>query len=199
MSNNPNIARRSYIFVKRLFDIIFAIISLVLLAPLFLVIALAIKLDSDGPVFFYQMRLGRHGVPFKYLKFRTMVKRADQSDTKPIFHLSEDPRITQVGRFLRITALDELPALLNVLYGEMSIVGPRAALPLEAEHYSELVQKRLELRPGITGYWQVYGRGGPFKNMVEMDLEYMEKLSLMLDLKILSRTIVIVLMGKGAY
>jgi lipopolysaccharide/colanic/teichoic acid biosynthesis glycosyltransferase len=188
--------------MKRLLDIFIAAIYLLVSAPLFLVVALAIKLESPGPVFFRQIRLGRYGAPFKYLKFRTMVMDAEQSPTGPIFELRADPRISRVGRFLRITSIDELPALLNVLRGDMSLVGPRAALPLEAAHYSEMQRRRLELKPGLTGYWQAYGSKADrtdFQRMIEMDLEYSDKQSLMLDLKILLRTIVIVLKSEAAY
>lgn len=202
MSNNARTASGGYTVIKRLFDISFAIVMLVLIAPVLLVVSLAIKLDSPGPILFRQVRLGQRGKPFGLLKFRTMVIEAPETPTGPVFVLRADPRISRVGRFLRMTALDELPTLLNVLRGDMSIVGPRAALPLEADRYSEIQRRRLELKPGITGYWQVFGREAgisDFQKMVEMDLEYADKQSLMLDLKILLCTIAVVLKSNAAY
>ena len=200
---NNNLRTRSrYGLIKRFFDIFIASILLILLLPILFLIALAIKIESPGPVFFWQERLGRHGKQFKYLKFRTMKIHSEQSPTGPIFQLRSDPRISRVGGFLRVTALDELPTLINVLLADMSIVGPRAALPLEAIRYSEAQKRRLELRPGLTGYWQVFGRGvgaTDFNRMVEMDIEYAEKQSLILDLKIIFRTFRIALNSKAAY
>ena len=187
---------------KRLFDVVFANIALVLYAPVLVIVALAIKAESPGPVFSRQVRLGRHGKLFRYLKFRTMIVDASATATGPVFALRSDPRITRVGRFLRRTALDELPVLLNVLKGDMSIVGPRAALPLEVEHYSEKERRRLEIKPGLTGYWQVFGREKglfDFGRMVEMDLEYAAKCSLMLDLRILLRSIAMAFANRAAY
>lgn len=202
MSNSTRTARSGYSSMKRLFDIYIATIMLLLTGPVLLVVALAIMLDSPGPVLFRQVRLGQHGRPFGYLKFRTMVVHAAATATGPIFDLRADPRISRVGRFLRRTGIDELPALLNVLRGDMSIVGPRAALSLEAEHYSEIQRRRLELKPGLTGYWQVFGReagAADFQKMVEMDLEYADKQSLALDLKILFRAFVVSLNRNAAY
>jgi lipopolysaccharide/colanic/teichoic acid biosynthesis glycosyltransferase len=126
---------------------------------------------------------------------------AENTATGPVFKLRSDPRVSRVGRFLRKTSLDELPALLNVIRGSMSIVGPRAALPLEAEHYSEVQRKRLELKPGLTGYWQVFGRAqeaNTLDKMVQMDLEYADKQSLLFDLKILIRTVAVGLTRNAA-
>ncbi|MCK9194588.1 MAG: sugar transferase [Nevskia sp.] len=169
--------------------------------PTLLFIMLAVKLEGPGPVLYSQMRLGRHGKAFRYLKFRTMKHDAENTATGPVFKLRSDPRVSRVGRFLRKTSLDELPALLNVIRGSMSIVGPRAALPLEAEHYSEVQRKRLELKPGLTGYWQVFGRAqeaNTLDKMVQMDLEYADKQSLLFDLKILIRTVAVGLTRNAA-
>ena len=201
MNNNPR-TRSRYGLMKRIFDIFIASIMLVLVLPMLLLVALAIKLESPGPVLFWQERLGRHGKPFKYLKFRTMKLHSEQAATGPVFQLRSDPRISRVGRFLRMTAVDELPTLINVLLGDMSIVGPRAALPLEAARYSDTQKRRLELRPGLTGYWQVFGREAgatDLDRMVQMDIEYAEKQSLLLDLRILFRTFRIALTSKAAY
>jgi lipopolysaccharide/colanic/teichoic acid biosynthesis glycosyltransferase len=148
------------------------------------------------------MRVGLNGKLFGYLKFRTMRVEATELSTGPVFQLDSDPRITRLGVFLRRTSIDELPALFNVISGDMSIVGPRAALPLEVEHYSEKQRKRLELKPGLTGYWQVFGREKEkftFDEMIAMDLEYLDKHSLLLDLKILVCTVVMALRSRSAY
>jgi lipopolysaccharide/colanic/teichoic acid biosynthesis glycosyltransferase len=201
MSQGPRTARR----MKRLFDILVAVGILILAAPVLLLVALAIKLDSPGPILFRQTRVGQHGRSIDYIKFRTMVVDALETGTAPMSKWRNDPRISRIGRFLRATSIDELPMLLNVLKGDMSIVGPRAALPLEADHYSELQRRRLELKPGITGYWQVFGREAgaasatDFQKMVEMDLEYADKQSISLDLKILLRAFVVASRREAAY
>lgn len=201
MNKNPHIRSR-YGLMKRIFDMFVASIMLVFVLPMMLLVALVIKLESPGPVLSWHERLGRHGKPFKYLKFRTMQLNSEQAATGPVFQLRSDPRISRVGRFLRMTALDEIPAFINVLLGDMSIVGPRAALPLEVERYSDAQKRRLELKPGLTGYWQVFGREAgatDFDQMVQMDIEYAEKQSLLLDLRILLRTFSIVFNSKAAY
>jgi lipopolysaccharide/colanic/teichoic acid biosynthesis glycosyltransferase len=201
MNNPPQICGR-YFVMKRIFDIFSSTIILITVLPILLLVALLIKLESPGPVLFWHERLGRHGKPFKYLKFRTMKLHSEQVATGPIFQLRSDPRISRIGRFLRMTAIDELPAVINVLRGDMSIVGPRAALPLEAARYSETQKRRLELRPGITGYWQVFGREAgatDMDQMIKMDIEYAEKQSLLFDLRILLRTVRLVLTSKAAY
>jgi len=193
---------KTYFAQKRFFDLLFAIPNLFLNAPLFLIIALAIKLESPGPIFFRQVRVGLRGKKFEYLKFRTMHIEAADIPTGPVFKIASDPRITRVGRFLRRTALDELPALINVLYGDISLVGPRPAFPFEVEHYSQKQLKRLDIKPGMTGYWQVFGRKeGIFdlKKMIDMDLEYAEKRSLALDFRILLRTILMGIQSRSAY
>jgi lipopolysaccharide/colanic/teichoic acid biosynthesis glycosyltransferase len=182
---------------------------LLLGAPLWLLIALAIKLDSPGPVIYSQERLGYRGEPFQFLKFRSMHVNADQmlaemrtqqGERGVIFKDREDPRRTRVGSFLRKTSLDEIPNLINVLRGEMSVVGPRPPLPSEFEHYEDWEKARLEATPGITGVWQVRGRSDiDFDEMVLMDLYYIENWSLRLDLQILLRTIPAVLFRRGAY
>lgn len=193
---------KTYFAMKRFLDLLFAILNLFICAPLLLSIALAIKLDSPGPIFFRQVRVGLRGKIFGYLKFRTMHIEATNIPTGPVFKIASDPRITRVGRFLRRTALDELPALINVLYGDISLVGPRPAFSFEVEHYSQEQLKRLCIKPGITGYWQVFGRKeGIFdlKKMIEMDLEYVERRSLALDFKILLRTILMGIQSRSAY
>lgn len=194
---------------KFLFDIFSALILSILFSPFFLVMGIIIKLESKGPVFYKQERLGKNGKLFLLYKFRTMVKDADKmlSDVEklneakgPIFKIRNDPRITRMGRFLRKFSLDELPQLFNVLKGEMSIVGPRPPLPKEVEEYEPWQMERLNVTPGITGLWQISGRSDlPFDEMVKLDLYYIENWSIGYDLKILAKTIRAVLTTKGAY
>ncbi len=196
--------------VKRSADILLSIILLMVLSPFLLIIALLIKLTSKGPTFYKQIRIGRNGRKFKMIKFRSMYRDADKrvdellkkynvSNLK-LIKLKKDPRITPVGRFLRRFSLDELPQLINVLKGEMSLVGPRPPLPREVELYHNWELKRVDVTPGMTGLWQVSGRSDvPFEKMVEYDLEYIKNWSLWLDLKILLKTPLVVLTGKGAY
>jgi len=207
--------------VKRAMDIAGSMLALVLGAPVFLVIALLVKLTSKGPVFFRQQRVGQYGVPFTFLKFRSMFQNNDASihreyvrklisgqaermsgngSKEGVFKLTHDPRITSIGRFLRRTSLDELPQFLNVLMGEMSLVGPRPALPYEVEAYDVWHRRRmLEAKPGITGLWQVHGRSRvKFDEMVRLDLRYAKNWSPWLDLKILLRTPRVILFDDGA-
>ncbi len=197
------------LLVKRLIDITVAAAGLLLGAPLFGLIALAIRLDSPGPVIFRQTRVRLRGRHFEMYKFRSMhVGAEEQQDMLadlneadgPIFKIRDDPRLTRVGRILRRLSLDELPQLVNVLRGEMSLVGPRPPIPAEVEKYQEWHKKRLEAPPGMTGLWQVSGRSRlSFDEMVLLDIYYIENWSLWLDFKILMRTIPKVLLGEGAY
>lgn len=196
---------------KRALDIVGSGIALVLLSPVLLAIALAIKLTSRGPVFFRQVRAGRGGSTFKVFKFRTMYrdaearkgdyKGANEATDGVMFKIKEDPRITRVGGFLRRTSLDELPQLINVLRGEMSLVGPRPLILQEAEKAAQSWHaRRLDLRPGITGLWQVSGRSDlPFQEMVRFDYQYVSGWSIARDVEILLATIPVVLSGRGAY
>lgn len=194
---------------KRAFDLTLALTGLVLAAPLLAGFAVAVKLETRGPVLFRQRRLGRDGVVFEVLKLRSMVVGAEallddlrhlnESDG-PLFKLRWDPRVTRVGRVLRCMSLDELPQLWNVLRGEMSIVGPRPALPAEAEGWSPELHQRLRVRPGITGMWQVNSRSGAnFADYVEHDLYYVDNWSLRMDLHIILRTVPSVLLERGAH
>jgi lipopolysaccharide/colanic/teichoic acid biosynthesis glycosyltransferase len=204
--------------VKRSIDVLVSALGLAVLSPFLLLIAVAVRLESHGPALFRQVRLGKNGQPFTFYKFRTMVDGNDPSVhrryverliTRPSeelkgdtgsFKLEHDPRVTKVGGFLRRTSLDELPQLLNVLNGEMSLVGPRPPLVYEAELYSERASRRLECTPGITGLWQVSGRClTTFDEMVELDIEYIESWSLGLDMAILARTLPAVINGGGAF
>jgi exopolysaccharide biosynthesis polyprenyl glycosylphosphotransferase len=204
--------------LKRTFDLIFAALAILLLLPLWLLIALLIKLDSKGPVFYTQERVGMDGRLFLLYKFRTMQANADAelhreyqrafiagraeanlgNETKPTYKLLSDPRITRIGKLLRRTSLDEVPQLLNVLSGDMSLVGPRPPIPYEVEAYELWHRKRLDMKPGLTGLWQVSGRNRlPFEEMVRLDLFYIENWSLLLDLKIILRTGFVMLAGEG--
>jgi exopolysaccharide biosynthesis polyprenyl glycosylphosphotransferase len=197
--------------VKRTMDVVFSILCLVTLFPIFLLIALAIKLDSSGPVIFRQVRTGLGGRPFSMYKFRTMVANADQikslyshlneSGDPRLFKIRDDPRITRVGRILRRTSLDELPQLINVLAGEMSLIGPRPFFPEDLEHYRDHHCERLSVLPGITGLWQVRGRSAvlDFEEVVRLDREYIRGWSLWLDMKILLLTVPAVIRREGAY
>ena len=195
---------------KRLFDLLLSAIGLVLLSPLFLVLAVAVKLSSPGPVIFTQTRVGRYGRHFKFYKFRTMRRDAEsqkgplepfnESADGVIFKMRRDPRITRVGRFLRRTSLDELPQLWNVFIGDMSLVGPRPPLPDEVAKYTLDDRKRLDVIPGITGIWQVSGRSEiPFKEQVALDKRYILSQGFFQDVKILLETIPAIIGGKGAY
>lgn len=194
---------------KRAVDVLGSALGLIVLSPLLLLIAVAIRLDSPGPIIFKQRRIGRHGRSFYMYKFRSMVANAEALKDQvrhlneadgPLFKIRDDPRITRVGRILRRTSLDELPQFWNVLRGDMSLVGPRPALPEEAAGYREWQRSRLNAAPGITGLWQVSGRSDlPFDEMILLDLYYIENWSPLLDLSILLRTVPIVLFGKGAY
>jgi exopolysaccharide biosynthesis polyprenyl glycosylphosphotransferase len=199
------------LFVKRLFDLIVATTALILAAPLILAVALAIRLDSPGPVFFRQQRVGLGGKPFTIWKFRSMYSDSEArkqeliaqnaySDTR-LFKVERDPRITRVGRFLRRSSLDELPQLFNVLSGDMSLVGPRPPLQSEVDHYEAHHFERLTVVPGITGPWQVNGRNliTDFEKVVRMERAYIRSWSLLLDAKILLRTVKVVISGEGAY
>jgi exopolysaccharide biosynthesis polyprenyl glycosylphosphotransferase len=196
-------------WAKRAVDLLLVSVGLLAATPVLLAIVLAIKLDSPGPVFYRQQRVGKHGRFFWMLKFRSMCVDADRrleelrahnEATGPLFKIRQDPRVTRVGRLLRRWSLDELPQLLNVLRGDMSLVGPRPPLPAEVEQYEDWQHGRLRAVPGLTGLWQVSGRSEvPFHDMVRLDLHYIRNWSLALDLEILLRTIPAVLTNRGAY
>jgi len=215
-------AKKFFCMIKRIMDIVGSALALLLFAPILLLIAIAIKLTSEGPVFFRQKRVGQYGEQFVFLKFRSMhvnndasihkafVKQliAGSAQSQPgngngqgVYKLTSDPRITRIGGFLRRTSLDELPQFLNVLKGEMSLVGPRPAIAYEVETYEIWHRRRvLEAKPGITGLWQVNGRSRiKFDDMVRLDLRYAKTWSPWMDLKILLRTPVAVVFGDGAY
>jgi lipopolysaccharide/colanic/teichoic acid biosynthesis glycosyltransferase len=206
--------------IKRAFDLIVAIVGCVILCPIFILIALCIKLSSSGPVLFCQTRIGKDGKPFTFYKFRTMVHLSDDSQHRAyvkqlirgeapqyydprtdtyVYRMIGDPRITRLGALLRKSSLDELPQLINVIKGDMSLVGPRPPIAYEVDAYAPWHRQRLQARPGITGIWQVRGRGlVTFDEMVLMDIDYIKQQSFWLDLKILYLTPRAVIAGKGA-
>lgn len=189
---------RFYLFLKRFIDIFVSILGLILLSPILIVVSVLIKLDSKGPVFFSQKRVGLHGKTFNMYKFRSMVVNAEEIKDKlkeqnemsgPMFKMKNDPRITKIGKFIRKTSIDELPQLLNVLKGEMSLVGPRPSLPKEVKEFEPWMLERLEVKPGITCYWQVMGRNSiGFREWMELDVKYVHERCLSLDLKLIFKT-----------
>lgn len=185
--------------IKHLLDRVFSFILLVLLSPLFVIIAVLIKFDSKGPVFFIQQRVGKNNVLFNIYKFRTMVHDAVNIGNG-VYTEENDPRITRVGRFLRKTSLDELPQLINILKGEMSFIGPRPTLAYQVEQYNDFQKKRLLMKPGITGLAQVNGRNSiSWPERIQYDVQYVENYSLGLDLKILIKTFSVVFKQEGLY
>jgi lipopolysaccharide/colanic/teichoic acid biosynthesis glycosyltransferase len=191
---------------KRLFDVAVGGVALVLLAPLLTLVALLIRTVDGGPVLFRQTRVGLHGRPFQLIKFRTMERGAEgrldelmaRNEIRgPAFKVTDDPRLTRTGRVLRATSLDELPQIWNVLRNEMSLVGPRPPLPWEVDAYDAWHHRRLAVKPGITGLWQVRARQGEdFDQRVELDLEYIDRWSMWLDLEIIVRTIPAMFKGR---
>jgi len=199
---------------KRVFDVVFTIIGLIILAVPMAIIALLIKLTSKGPVLYNHTRIGKECKPFEFYKFRTMYVGADdathrefvadliaaKNSASNIKKITDDPRVTPIGRFLRKTSLDELPQLFNVLKGEMSLVGPRPCLPYELEEYQDWHRRRLSVIPGCTGLWQVAGRSAvDFNDMVILDLFYIDNMSPLFDLRIIFRTLPVMLLAKGGH
>ncbi|CAM2978108.1 sugar transferase [Paenibacillus sediminis] len=203
-------SKKNYLILKRIVDFTGALLGLILLFPLFILVALLIKVeDFNGPIIFHQIRIGKNGTPFKMYKFRSMVHNAeelleqllDQNEISgAMFKMKVDPRVTRVGRIIRKTSIDELPQLWNVLKGEMSIVGPRPPLPREVEQYSTYHKLRLSVKPGCTGLWQVSGRNQlSFEDMVELDLKYIDGRNIKIDIQIMMKTVSVMLGAKDAY
>jgi exopolysaccharide biosynthesis polyprenyl glycosylphosphotransferase len=192
---------------KRAFDLLSSAFALIALAPLFIFVALAIKLTSKGPVFFKQNRVGKHGHDFGMYKFRSMVTNAEEirknleylnEQSGPVFKIKNDPRITPVGRFIRKYSIDELPQLFNILVGDMSVVGPRPALPSEVDRYDNWHLNRLSVPPGLTCVWQVSGRNSvPFEKWMEMDAHYVKNWSFSYDMLLIVKTLPVVFFGRG--
>ncbi|EOU2057311.1 sugar transferase [Clostridium perfringens] len=190
---------RIYLFFKRVIDILGSGFGLIILSPLFLIVAIAIKIeDSKGSVLFSQKRVGQYGKEFNMYKFRSMVSNAEELKAKlmeqnemsgPMFKMKHDPRITRVGKFIRKTSIDELPQLINILKGEMSLVGPRPSLPKEVAKFESWMLKRLEVKPGLTCYWQVMGRNDiDFEDWMKLDVKYVDDRNLWLDIKLIFKT-----------
>ncbi|WP_024623712.1 sugar transferase [Lactiplantibacillus fabifermentans] len=204
--------RHRYVYrsIKRLFDFVASFVGLIVLSPLFLIVAIAIKVeDPKGSVFYSQTRLGKNEVPFKMFKFRSMVSNADELLEKllkqnevdgAMFKMHDDPRVTKTGRFIRKYSIDELPQLLNVLIGQMSLVGPRPPLPREVAEYSAYDKQRLSVKPGCTGLWQATVRNSVgFDEMVKLDLLYISKSSVAFDVYVLFKTVMVFIRPNGAY
>lgn len=200
----------AYFTAKRAFDVIVSASLLILLSPLFMILAVIIKLTDGGPVFFRQKRVGEHGIAFDFIKFRSMVMNAEALKSELLkqnkhsnsitFKMCRDPRVTWIGRVLRKTSLDELPQLWNVLKGEMTLVGPRPAVIAEVLKYNAVERRRLACTPGLTCIWQVSGRADlDFQQQVALDLRYIRERGVWLDIKLMAMTIPAVLSGKGAY
>ncbi|MEN6321036.1 MAG: sugar transferase [Syntrophaceae bacterium] len=216
--SKPSLSRQATSFMKKLMDITGSLLAILIFSPIFLIIAAAIKLTSEGPVFFKQERMGLNGKIFTFLKFRSMYTNSDPNrhkdyikkyigegkdngNTPGVYKLSNDPRITPLGNFIRKTSLDEIPQFINVLKGDMSLVGPRPPIPYECDLYDIWHRRRLlSVKPGITGLWQVTGRSSTtFDEMVRLDLKYVNEWSLWLDIKLLLKTPWVILTGKGGY
>ena len=202
--NNANYTEykksKLYEITKRLMDILLSLIAIIFLMPIFIIVAIAIKIeDPKGKIIFTQERNGVYPTTFKMYKFRSMVHNAEElleelnnqnELTGPVFKMKEDPRITKVGKFIRKTSIDELPQLFNILMGDMSIVGPRPAIPHEVAEYNDYQRQRLLVKPGLTCIWQVSGRNSiGFDEWVDMDLEYIEKRNLWMDIKLIFKTV----------
>ncbi|MBB6624113.1 sugar transferase [Clostridium gasigenes] len=198
-----------YLFSKRTLDIIASLIGLIMLSPLILVVGILIRIESKGPIIFSQKRIGLNGKKFQMYKFRSMVPNAEELKKKllgqnemsgPMFKMKEDPRITKIGRFIRKTSIDELPQLINVLKGEMSLVGPRPSLPKEVEKFEPWMMKRIEVKPGLTCYWQVSGRNNiDFEAWMQLDLDYVNDRNFLLDIKLIFKTFFVLFGDENAH
>lgn len=198
----------TYYIVKRTMDIIFSLIGIIISSPILLITAIIIKLDSEGPIIFAQDRVGQNGKLFKMYKFRSMIDDAEKLLYKlkdknemsgPMFKMKYDPRITKVGRFIRRTSIDELPQLINILRGEMSLVGPRPNLPQEVEKFNEIQKQKLLVKPGLTCYWQVMGRSNiGFEEWMRLDLKYIRERNTWIDIKLIFRTVGVLFGDDGA-
>lgn len=194
-------SRSVYDFFKRLMDVVLSLIAAIMLMPIFLIIAIAIKSESKGKVIFVQERIGYRGEKFKMYKFRSMVSNAEELKIKlldknemggPMFKMKDDPRVTKVGKFIRKTSIDELPQIFNVIKGEMSLVGPRPSLPNEVEKFDDWMLDRLSVKPGLTCFWQVSGRNDiSFDEWMKLDIKYVKERNLFLDIKLILKTLLV--------
>ena len=198
-----------YEICKRAIDIIGAISGLLLLSPIIVIVACAIKFTSKGPIFFSQKRVGKNGELFDMYKFRSMVVNAEELKEKlahqnemsgPMFKMKDDPRVTKVGKFIRKTSLDELPQLLNVLKGDMSLVGPRPSLHKEVVQFEKWMYRRLSVKPGLTCYWQVSGRNNiDFEDWMKLDIKYVDERNIWIDIKLIFKTVLVLFGDKNAH
>ena len=198
-----------YEFFKRSIDVICSIIGLISLSPIFLIVSILIRLESKGEIIFKQKRVGLNGEEFEIYKFRSMVANAEELKEKlaeenemsgPMFKMKDDPRITKVGKFIRKTSIDELPQLINVVKGEMSLVGPRPSLPKEVAEFEEWMNERLLVKPGLTCYWQVSGRNNiDFEDWMKLDIKYVRERNFWLDIKLILKTILVLFGDENAH
>lgn len=206
--NKQRIYYKMYDFIKRLFDIVCSLAALIFLSPILLLVCIAIKVESPGPVIFKQERIGKNKKTFKMYKFRSMVADAEKLKADlmkenqrngPMFKIKNDPRVTKVGHFIRRTSIDELPQLVNILKGEMSIVGPRPSLPNEVKQFEPWMLERLSVKPGLTCYWQVQGRDNiEFEDWMKLDVKYIRERGFLLDLKLIFKTFFVFLGDSNA-
>ncbi len=197
-----------YKFFKRVIDVVCSLVGLLVLSPVLIIISILIKLESDGPIIFSQDRIGYKGQKFKMYKFRSMVVNAEELKKKlseqnemsgPMFKMKNDPRVTKVGKFIRKTSIDELPQLINILKGEMSLVGPRPSLPKEVKEFEPWMMERLEVKPGLTCYWQVSGRNSiNFEDWMKLDIKYVRERSFWGDIKLILKTVFVLFGDKNA-
>ena len=209
IENKSSMEFSFYEVVKRLIDVVCSFLGVLVLSPLFIIIAIIIKTTSKGPVFFSQKRVGKNGKEFDMYKFRSMVVNAEELKEKlaaqnemsgPMFKMKDDPRVTKVGKFIRKTSIDELPQLWNVLKGDMSLVGPRPSLPKEVAQFEKWMYKRLEVKPGLTCYWQVSGRNNiDFEDWMKLDIKYVEERSTWIDIKLIFKTVGVLFGDKNAH
>ena len=198
-----------YEFFKRSIDVICSIMGLIALSPIFLIVSILIRLESKGEIIFKQKRIGLNGKEFEMYKFRSMVANAEELKAKlakenemsgPMFKMRDDPRITKVGKFIRKTSIDELPQLINVVKGEMSLVGPRPSLPKEVAEFEEWMNERLLVKPGLTCYWQVSGRNNiDFEDWMKLDIKYVRERNFWLDIKLILKTILVLFGDENAH
>ncbi|WP_297631082.1 sugar transferase [uncultured Clostridium sp.] len=212
LHENVNVYTRDlkvYEVVKRTADVVLSVIGLIILSPILLIVAIAIKLESKGPLIFAQDRVGKDKRNFKMYKFRSMVVNAEEIKKKlkhknemsgPMFKMKNDPRITKVGKFIRKTSIDELPQLINVIKGDMSLVGPRPSLPDEVKEFEPWMMRRFEVKPGLTCYWQVGGRNEiEFEDWMKLDIKYVENRSVSEDIKLIFKTFFVLFGDKNAH
>lgn len=198
VDQNPRKVERVYEVLKRVIDMICSTLGLIILSPLLLIIGILIKIESKGPILFSQERVGLNGQIFRMYKFRSMVVEAEEYKEQlleqnemngPMFKIKNDPRVTKIGKFIRRTSIDELPQLINILKGEMSLVGPRPSLPEEVKQFDPWMMERLRVRPGLTCYWQVSGRNDiPFEDWMKLDIKYIQDRGILLDIKLIIKT-----------